>query len=66
MGLLIGCVGQGEFTDRFGRKAVYEFNLLLYGVATIAAAFSPNFIWLAAFRFVAGVGLGAEQPLCFS
>jgi MFS transporter, putative metabolite:H+ symporter len=66
IGLLIGCVGQGEFTDRFGRKAVYQFNLLLYGVATIAAAFSPNFIWLAAFRFIAGIGLGAEQPLCFS
>ena len=66
VGLLIGCVGQGEFTDRFGRKAVYQFNLLLYGVATIAAAFSPNFIWLAALRFIAGVGLGAEQPLCFS
>jgi MFS transporter, putative metabolite:H+ symporter len=66
VGLLIGCVGQGEFTDRFGRKTVYQFNLLLYGVATIAAAFSPNFIWLAAFRFIAGVGLGAEQPLCFS
>jgi MFS family permease len=29
VGLLIGCVGQGEFTDRFGRKAVYQFNLLL-------------------------------------
>jgi len=66
IGLLIGCVGQGEFTDRFGRKAVYQFNLLLYGVATIAAAFSPNYLWLAAFRFIAGVGLGAEQPLCFS
>ena len=63
---MIGCVGQGEFTDRFGRKAVYQFNLLLYGVATIAAAFSPNYIWLAAFRFIAGIGLGAEQPLCFS
>ena len=66
VGLLIGCVGEGEFTDRFGRKAVYQFNLLLYALATMAAAFSPNFIWLAAFRFIAGVGLGAEQPLCFS
>ncbi len=34
--LLIGCVGQGEFATRFGRKAVYQFNLLLYGVAAIA------------------------------
>jgi putative MFS transporter len=65
-GLFVGTLAQGEFTDRFGRKTVYQFNLLLYGVATIAAAFSPNFMWLAALRFVAGIGLGAEQPLCFA
>jgi putative MFS transporter len=65
-GLFLGTVAQGEFTDRFGRKTVYQFNLLLYGVATIAAAFSPNWMWLAALRFVAGIGLGAEQPLCFA
>lgn len=74
LGLFIGTLGQGEFTDRFGRKAVYQFNLLLFGVATIIAAmppipaigFVPGFSWLVVFRFVAGVGLGAEQPLCFS
>jgi putative MFS transporter len=65
-GLFLGTVAQGEFTDRFGRKTVYQFNLLLYGIATIAAAFSPDYIWLAALRFLAGVGLGAEQPLCFA
>ena len=66
VGLAIGTVGQGQFTDRIGRKTVYQFNLLLFGVATIAAAFSPNVIWLAALRFIAGIGLGAEQPLCFA
>jgi putative MFS transporter len=66
LGLFVGAIGQGEFTDRFGRKTVYQFNLLLYGIATIAAAFSPNWIWLAALRFIAGIGLGAEQPLCFA
>ncbi len=66
-GLFIGTVDtQGEFTDRMGRKTVYQFNLLLYGVATIAAALSPNWMWLAALRFIAGIGLGAEQPLCFA
>jgi MFS transporter, putative metabolite:H+ symporter len=65
-GLFIGTLAQGEFTDRFGRKTVYQFNLLLYGTATIAAAFSPDYIWLAALRFIAGIGLGAEQPLCFA
>ena len=65
-GLFLGTVAQGEFTDRFGRKTVYQFNLLLYGVATIAAAFAPNYVWLAVLRFIAGIGLGAEQPLCFA
>jgi MFS transporter, putative metabolite:H+ symporter len=66
MGLFIGAVGQGQFTDRFGRKAVYQFNLLLFGVFTIASAFAPNYFWLSIFRFIAGVGIGAEQPLCFA
>jgi putative MFS transporter len=74
LGLFIGTLGQGEFTDRFGRKTVYQFNLLLYGAATILAAlppipsigFEPGLTWLLTFRFVAGIGLGAEQPLCFS
>jgi MFS transporter, putative metabolite:H+ symporter len=74
LGLFVGTLGQGEFTDRFGRKAVYQFNLLLFGAATIIAAlppmpsigFEPGLTWLLVFRFLAGVGLGAEQPLCFS
>jgi len=65
-GLFLGTLAQGEFTDRFGRKTVYQFNLLLYGTATVAAAFSPNYLWLAVLRFIAGIGLGAEQPLCFA
>jgi len=73
-GLFVGTLGQGEFTDRWGRKAVYQFNLLLFGLATIIGAlpaipsigFDPGLGWLLTFRFIAGVGLGAEQPLCFS
>ncbi|MBV9862741.1 MAG: MFS transporter [Alphaproteobacteria bacterium] len=66
IGLFVGALGQGEFTDRFGRKAVYQFNLLLFGLATIAGAWAPNLTVLLVCRFIAGIGLGAEQPLCFS
>ena len=31
-GMFFGSAGQGELTDRFGRKTVYQFNLLLFGV----------------------------------
>ena len=66
MGLLIGSVIQGELTDRFGRKVIYQANLLLYGIATIAAAAAPDYTTLAILRFIAGLGLGAEIPLAYA
>ena len=66
LGLFIGSVGQGELTDRFGRKTVYQANLLIYGFATLACAAAPNPSVLALCRFVAGLGLGAEIPLAFA
>jgi MFS transporter, putative metabolite:H+ symporter len=66
LGMFIGTAGQGEFSDRFGRRFVYQFNLLLFGVFTILGALAPNLTLLVACRFIAGLGLGAEQPLCFA
>jgi len=65
-GLFIGTAGQGEFSDRFGRRFIYQFNLLLFGVFTILGALSPSVTLLVACRFIAGLGLGAEQPLAFA
>ena len=66
VGLAIGTAGQGEFSDRFGRRFVYQFNLLFFGVLTILGAFAPNFTLLMICRFLAGISLGAEQPLAFA
>lgn len=66
VGLFVGAFFQGQFTDRIGRKSVYQFNLLLFGVFTILGALAPNLTLLAACRFIAGIGLGAEQPLTFT
>ncbi|MGH6727247.1 MAG: MFS transporter, partial [Pseudolabrys sp.] len=65
-GMFIGGIGQGEFSDRWGRKTVYQFNLLIFGVFTILGALAPTVMWLVAARFVAGLGLGGEQPLAFA
>jgi MFS transporter, putative metabolite:H+ symporter len=65
-GLAIGTAGQGEFSDRFGRRFIYQFNLLLFGVFTILGAVAPSVTLLIACRFIAGLGLGAEQPLAFT
>jgi putative MFS transporter len=65
-GMFIGTAGQGQFSDRFGRRFIYQFNLLLFGVFTILGAFAPNVTLLIVCRFIAGIGLGAEQPLAFA
>src|SRR5262249_7699570 len=65
-GMFIGTAGQGQLSDRFGRRFIYQFNLLLFGVFTILGAFAPNVTLLIICRFIAGLALGAEQPLCFA
>ena len=37
--------------------------MLIYSLFSLIAAFAPNFIWIVIFRFLAGIGLGAEPPL---
>ena len=65
-GMFFGTAGQGEFSDRFGRRFIYQFNLLLFGVFTILGALAPSVTLLVICRFIAGLGIGAEQPLAFS
>jgi len=66
LGMFIGTAGQGQFSDRFGRRFIYQFNLLLFGVFTILGAFAPSVTTLVICRFIAGIGIGAEQPLAFA
>ena len=66
LGLFIGALGQGEFTDRFGRRTVFRFAVAFYSLATIAAALAPSIGWLVVGRLIAGIALGAAAPLSFS
>ena len=65
-GMFIGTAGQGQFSDRFGRRFIYQFNLLLFGLFTILGALAPSVTLLVICRFIAGLGIGAEQPLAFA
>ena len=65
-GMFIGTAGQGQFADRFGRRFIYQFNLMLFGIFTILGAIAPSVTLLILCRFIAGLGLGAEQPLAFA
>src|SRR5438067_712910 len=59
-GLLTGALLSGWLGDRFGRRTMYQLNLLLFGLVTMISAFSPSFGFLAACRYVIGIGLGGE------
>ncbi len=60
LGMVVGAWMAGVLGDRFGRRFIYQFNLLLFGLAGIGAFFVPSMRWLIGLRFVMGIGLGAE------
>jgi len=60
LGMTIGALVTGFLGDRYGRRFTYQINLLIFGVASLAAAFAPNMTTLIWLRFVMGLGLGAE------
>ncbi|MBA1363093.1 MFS transporter [Burkholderia gladioli] len=59
-GMFVGTVALGGFTDRFGRRAVFTGAMLIYSVATFAAAFQVSPEAMDAWRFVAGLGIGVQ------
>ena len=60
IGAVLGALFFGRMTDKFGRKMLFMVTLGVYLVATVLTAFSFNFIWFAACRFLTGTGIGGE------
>lgn len=63
VGMAIGASVGGLLADKFGRRYVFALTLLIYGLATGAAALSTGLAMLIALRFLVGLGLGAELPV---
>ncbi len=62
-GMAIGALVLGPLSDRFGRKPMLLVSLLLFGGGTLAALTIRSPIELAAWRLLAGCGLGAAVPV---
>jgi AAHS family 4-hydroxybenzoate transporter-like MFS transporter len=62
IGVAIGGFAGGYLGDRFGRRTLIIFSLLLFGLATLLSALAEGIAVFAAARFVAGLGLGAATP----
>jgi len=63
VGMALGATLGGLLADRFGRRQVFAVTLLIFGIATGAAALSWSVGALLVFRFLIGLGLGAELPV---
>ena len=59
-GMVIGAWFAGVAGDRYGRRFSYQFNLLVFGLASLAGAAAPSMGWLIGARFCMGIGMGAE------
>ncbi len=54
-GIVFGCLA-----DRFGRKTVLSWTILIYSVGTFLCGFAHGVVWLLVFRVITGLGVGGE------
>jgi MFS transporter, putative metabolite:H+ symporter len=66
LGMMLGSFLTGFLGDRYGRRFTFQANLAVFGLASIAATFSPSMTVLILLRFVMGVGLGAENVVGYA
>ena len=57
LGVMAGALLSGPLGDRFGRKPVLMASIAVFGLASMASAFSPSLWFLAATRFFTGLGI---------
>jgi putative MFS transporter len=62
-GAFLGALIGGHVADRFGRKAIYLIDLITFFFAAILCSAAWNIESLVAFRFVLGMGIGADYPI---
>ena len=58
-GGIFGLLG-GYLTDRFGRRRVLTWSILIYALSTLASGYATNIYWLLVFRCTTFVGVCVE------
>lgn len=66
LGAAIGGIVMGRVSDKIGRKSMLIFNLLFFVIIAIFSALSWNTSSLCIFRFLIGLGVGMDYPICAS
>src|SRR5262249_21937444 len=59
-GAVLGALGSGWITDRYGRRLVFYATLAIYLAGVLLSALAWDFWSFALFRLVTGAGIGGE------
>lgn len=62
LGAALGAIIGGFLADKYGRKFIYTYNLLVYMLGVILVMFSVNFPMLLAGFLVTGISVGIGVP----
>lgn len=63
IGMAVGALVFGLMADRFGRKAVFMWTLVIFSVASGLSAATTTLAAFMVLRFFVGMGLGGELPV---
>jgi MFS transporter, putative metabolite transport protein len=61
-GILIGAVGLGGMSDRFGRKPMFVAEMIIFVAFLVALIFCTNYYFLVICLFGIGLSLGCDYP----
>jgi MFS transporter, putative metabolite transport protein len=61
-GILVGAVGLGGMSDRFGRKVMFVVEMVIFVAFLVAVVFAPNFYLVVVCLFGIGLALGCDYP----
>jgi MFS transporter, putative metabolite transport protein len=61
-GILVGAVGLGGLSDRFGRKIMFLIEMVIFCAFLVALVFAPNFYLVVICLFGIGLALGCDYP----
>ena len=63
LGMVLGGAVGGIMSDKIGRKKMLTIAVIFYGVFTLPQAFSNDLVSFAAWRLIAGFGVGSCIPV---